>query len=102
MLIEVDIISFSGEAFPAASPVKVELRDTSMQDVAAAGGKNGAARAPKGDCPAAGPSTPEAGSDAPPAHRCAPQRRPCSSENRLPPRAASTGSQPGTACRLRR
>jgi len=35
MLIDVNIINSSGEAFPPGCPLKVELRDTSMQDVPA-------------------------------------------------------------------
>lgn len=35
MRIEVNIVSISGEAFPPGSPLKVEIRDTSLQDVAA-------------------------------------------------------------------
>ena len=35
MQIEANVISLNGEPFPPGSPLKVELRDTSMQDVPA-------------------------------------------------------------------
>jgi hypothetical protein len=47
MLIEVNITSFSGEVFPPGTPLKVEVRDTSMQDVAAIALKQVHARVPK-------------------------------------------------------
>ena len=49
MLIEVNITSSSGEAFPPGSPLKVELRDTSMQDVAAIVVKQVHTSVPKAD-----------------------------------------------------
>ena len=49
MLIKVNIVSSSGEAFPPGSPLKVELRDTSMQDVAAIVVKQVHASVPKAD-----------------------------------------------------
>src|SRR5688572_13174057 len=49
VLIEVNIISFSGEAFPPGSPLKLEVRDTSTQDVAAIVLKQVQASVPKAD-----------------------------------------------------
>ena len=49
MLIEVNIIGFSGEAFPPGSPLKVEIRDTSLQDVAATVLKQVRANVPRAD-----------------------------------------------------
>jgi hypothetical protein len=46
MPIEVNITSSSGEAFPPGSPLNVEIRDTSMQDVAAIVLKQVRARVP--------------------------------------------------------
>ena len=57
MLIEVNIVSFSGEVFPPRSPVEVELRDTSMQDVAAVVVKQVHASVPKADRTTAVPVT---------------------------------------------
>lgn len=47
MLIDVNITGFSGEVLPPGCPLKVELRDTSTQDVAAVVLKQVQARVPK-------------------------------------------------------